>query len=156
MASSLPPSPYSLSPSLHPARLNLLHLRRRRRRLLICHSCETLRGRKVSPPRCFSSCCSFFLASLESHKIMIGIFAGNLNCLPAFFSSLFSSLCRSFFSFNYLQFSFSTRFPVYFMQHLRWNTWKSARNSSTGILLPMLCFPSLPSLTLFLHSAVLF
>lgn len=91
MASSLLPSPCSLSPSLHPARLNLLHLRRRRRRrrLLICHSCETLRGRKVSPPRCFPFCCSFFLASLESHKIMIGIFAGNLNCLPAFFSSLF-------------------------------------------------------------------
>lgn len=28
---------------------------------------------------------------------MIGIFAGNLNCLPAFFSTLFSSLCRYFF-----------------------------------------------------------
>lgn len=120
-------------------RPNLLHLRRCRRcrrRLLICHSCETLRGRKVSPPRCFFS---FFLASLapwRSHKIMIGIFAGNLNCLPAFFlhSTLLSSFSPSLFFFNYLQFSFSTRFPVYFMQHLRRNTWKWARNSWPGIL----------------------
>lgn len=151
IASSIPPTvpcPLALPVCFHSA-LNLLHLlasSSSSSSLLICHSCETLKSRKASPA-CLAEEEAEAKNSGRSHKIMIGIFAGNLNCLLAwlcYFSLAFFMyfVFFLFFSFNYLQFSFSTRFLVYFMQHLRCLTWKFARNSTAKITVSFQTLPS--------------